>query len=181
MRLRATAGSQGGPPALFCFLLRVTLYVNCFFSSLKKQGRCRSALAESSEPVDAHMAGRRLGAAATWVLARACEGRAIASTTISSGQPFSFTVHRASTSLALSTSDATVDAALNADASRGDDVRGGGRRLAFVDRVHCTAVGGTGGPGCAAFWRSKASGKYGPPDGGNGGRGGDVVIEAVAR
>lgn len=68
----------------------------------------------------------------------------------------------------------------NEDTSRGDDVRGSGRRLAFVDRVHLTAVGGQGGSGCAAFWRSKASGKFGPPDGGNGGRGGDVIIEAVA-
>jgi len=68
----------------------------------------------------------------------------------------------------------------NEDTSRSDDVRGSGRRLAFVDRVHCTAVGGSGGAGCAAFWRSKASGKFGPPDGGNGGRGGDVIIEAVA-
>ena len=68
----------------------------------------------------------------------------------------------------------------NADTSRSDDVRGAGRRLAFVDRVHCMAVGGGGGAGCAAFWRSKASGKFGPPDGGNGGRGGDVVIKAIA-
>ena len=67
------------------------------------------------------------------------------------------------------------------DASTADDASTHrATRLAFVDRVHCTAVGGPGGAGCAAFWRSKASGKYGPPDGGNGGRGGDVVIEAVA-
>lgn len=129
------------------------------------------------------MAARHLtavAAAAAAALTRAGERRGVVAVAASTRRR---TTQRPAGAAAWSstTSTTTDDAALNADASRGDDVRGGGRRLAFVDRVHCTAVGGTGGPGCAAFWRSKASGRYGPPDGGNGGRGGDVVVEAVAR
>ncbi len=119
----------------------------------------------------------RLGGAAA-TLARRLAGRdGRPSATADLARPGCWAPPHFSSSAADPDPDPTTS---NVDTSAADDVRGGGRRLAFVDRVHCTAVGGQGGAGCAAFWRSKASGKYGPPDGGNGGRGGDVVIEAVA-
>lgn len=127
------------------------------------------------------MAARRAAAATAVALARAGGRRVLGEATTRRTQPPQPGAAAAAWSSNSAAPHDLDDAALNADASRGDDARGGGRRLAFVDRVHCTAVGGTGGPGCAAFWRSKASGRYGPPDGGNGGRGGDVVVEAVAR
>jgi GTP-binding protein len=45
----------------------------------------------------------------------------------------------------------------------------------FVDRVTLTAVGGNGGHGCASVHREKFK-PLGGPDGGNGGRGGDIVL-----
>jgi GTPase len=45
----------------------------------------------------------------------------------------------------------------------------------FVDRVTLTAVGGNGGHGCASVHREKFR-PLGGPDGGNGGRGGDIVL-----
>ncbi len=50
----------------------------------------------------------------------------------------------------------------------------------FVDRVDITVQSGNGGPGSSSFRREKFVAKGGP-DGGDGGRGGDVVIKATAR
>ena len=46
----------------------------------------------------------------------------------------------------------------------------------FVDRVLIHAQGGNGGNGCASILREKCK-PLGGPDGGNGGRGGDVIAE----
>ena len=50
----------------------------------------------------------------------------------------------------------------------------------FVDRVKIFVKAGDGGRGCASF-RREAKVPRGGPDGGNGGRGGDVVLVADAR
>src|SRR5215831_2875592 len=57
-----------------------------------------------------------------------------------------------------------------------------GSRLAFfvgmfIDEIKVYARAGHGGKGCVAFQREKYRPKGGP-SGGNGGRGGDVVLEA---
>ncbi|RUP45172.1 obg family GTPase CgtA [Jimgerdemannia flammicorona] len=52
-------------------------------------------------------------------------------------------------------------------------LRGKGRN--FVDFVRVVAKGGAGGDGCVAFHREKHIAK-GPPNGGNGGRGGNVIL-----
>eukprot|EP00475_Leptophrys_vorax_P034795 TRINITY_DN5664_c0_g1_i1.p1 TRINITY_DN5664_c0_g1~~TRINITY_DN5664_c0_g1_i1.p1 ORF type:complete len:571 (-),score=170.74 TRINITY_DN5664_c0_g1_i1:84-1796(-) len=61
------------------------------------------------------------------------------------------------------------------------------RTVKFMDRIIAEARGGNGGKGCVAFGipsRLKAKNshrqKLGPPDGGNGGNGGDVVIKAAS-
>ncbi|KAI7858539.1 obg family GTPase CgtA [Circinella umbellata] len=56
-------------------------------------------------------------------------------------------------------------------------LRGKGRQ--FIDLVRIVAKGGNGGDGCVSFHREKFLAK-GPPNGGNGGRGGNVVIRACA-
>ncbi|ORE11389.1 obg family GTPase CgtA [Rhizopus microsporus var. microsporus] len=48
----------------------------------------------------------------------------------------------------------------------------------FVDFVRFRAKGGDGGDGCVSFMREKYLPK-GPPNGGNGGRGGNVIIRAT--
>ena len=47
----------------------------------------------------------------------------------------------------------------------------------FVDRVVIHTRAGSGGNGCASVHREKFK-PLGGPDGGNGGRGGDVILEA---
>ena len=49
----------------------------------------------------------------------------------------------------------------------------------FLDQAKIYVKSGGGGPGAVSFRREKYV-EYGGPDGGNGGRGGDVVFEAVA-
>ncbi|WP_419809389.1 GTPase ObgE [Sphingomonas sp.] len=49
----------------------------------------------------------------------------------------------------------------------------------FLDQAKIFCRSGTGGPGAVSFRREKYI-EYGGPDGGNGGKGGDIVFEAVA-
>ncbi|MGN0046556.1 MAG: GTPase ObgE [Eggerthellaceae bacterium] len=49
----------------------------------------------------------------------------------------------------------------------------------FIDKVHINVCGGNGGAGCMSF-RREAHVPKGGPDGGDGGRGGDVILEADA-
>src|SRR5688572_30218500 len=48
----------------------------------------------------------------------------------------------------------------------------------FLDQAKIYIRSGAGGPGAVSFRREKYV-EYGGPDGGNGGRGGDIVFEAV--
>jgi GTPase len=49
----------------------------------------------------------------------------------------------------------------------------------FLDQAKIYVSSGAGGPGAVSFRREKFI-EYGGPDGGNGGKGGDIVFEAVA-
>jgi GTP-binding protein len=51
--------------------------------------------------------------------------------------------------------------------------------MKFLDQAKIYLKSGDGGPGVVAFHRAKFI-EFGGPDGGNGGRGGDIVFEAVA-
>ena len=51
--------------------------------------------------------------------------------------------------------------------------------MKFLDEVTLQLTSGHGGPGCISFRREKFI-EYGGPNGGNGGKGGDVVLVAVA-
>ncbi|MCB9957982.1 MAG: GTPase ObgE [Rhodospirillaceae bacterium] len=50
--------------------------------------------------------------------------------------------------------------------------------MKFLDEAKVFVKSGDGGPGCASFRREKFI-EFGGPNGGNGGRGGDVFVEAV--
>ncbi|MFA7275187.1 MAG: GTPase ObgE [Pseudobdellovibrionaceae bacterium] len=50
--------------------------------------------------------------------------------------------------------------------------------MKFLDQAKIYLQSGNGGPGCCSFHREKFV-EYGGPDGGNGGRGGDIIIECV--
>jgi GTP-binding protein len=52
--------------------------------------------------------------------------------------------------------------------------------MRFVDEVRVTVASGNGGNGCVSFLREKFRPRGGP-DGGNGGRGGDFIIEATGQ
>jgi GTP-binding protein len=49
----------------------------------------------------------------------------------------------------------------------------------FLDQAKIFVRSGSGGPGAVSFRREKFM-EYGGPDGGNGGKGGDIIFEAVA-
>jgi GTP-binding protein len=51
--------------------------------------------------------------------------------------------------------------------------------MKFLDQAKIYLQSGNGGPGCVSFRREKYV-EFGGPDGGNGGRGGDIVFEAVS-
>jgi len=50
-----------------------------------------------------------------------------------------------------------------------------------VDRLKLTVRGGNGGAGCVSLWKGTSKGKFRPPDGGDGGAGGNVVIRASSQ
>ena len=50
--------------------------------------------------------------------------------------------------------------------------------MKFLDQAKIFIRSGHGGPGAVSFRREKYI-EYGGPDGGNGGKGGDIVFEAV--
>ncbi len=50
--------------------------------------------------------------------------------------------------------------------------------MKFLDQAKIYVKSGHGGPGCVSFRREKYI-EYGGPDGGNGGKGGDVIFEAA--
>ena len=50
--------------------------------------------------------------------------------------------------------------------------------MKFLDEAKIYVKSGDGGAGCVGFRREKYV-EFGGPDGGNGGKGGDVVFEAV--
>ncbi len=50
--------------------------------------------------------------------------------------------------------------------------------MKFLDQVKVYVKAGNGGNGCCSFRREKFI-EYGGPDGGNGGRGGSVILEAA--
>ncbi len=54
-----------------------------------------------------------------------------------------------------------------------------GRAMHFLDQAKIFVRSGAGGPGAVSFRREKFI-EYGGPDGGNGGKGGDIIFEAVA-
>ncbi len=53
-----------------------------------------------------------------------------------------------------------------------------GRPMHFLDQAKIFIKSGWGGPGAVSFRREKYE-EYGGPDGGNGGKGGDIIFEAV--
>jgi GTP-binding protein len=50
--------------------------------------------------------------------------------------------------------------------------------MKFLDQAKIYLKSGDGGPGCVSFRREKYI-EFGGPDGGDGGRGGDIIVEAV--
>ena len=50
--------------------------------------------------------------------------------------------------------------------------------MKFLDEAKIYLKSGNGGPGCVSFRREKYV-EFGGPDGGNGGKGGDIIFEAA--
>lgn len=67
------------------------------------------------------------------------------------------------------------------DAVGGDGIAANvyGPAMHFLDQAKIFVRSGAGGPGAVSFRREKFI-EYGGPDGGNGGKGGDIIFEAVA-
>ncbi len=59
-----------------------------------------------------------------------------------------------------------------------EDQEPSGATMKFLDEAKIFIKSGDGGPGCVAFRREKFI-EFGGPDGGNGGRGGDVFVECA--
>ncbi|MDD5587337.1 MAG: GTPase ObgE, partial [Alphaproteobacteria bacterium] len=51
--------------------------------------------------------------------------------------------------------------------------------MKFLDQAKIIVKSGHGGAGCVSFRREKYV-EYGGPDGGNGGKGGDIIFEAAS-
>ena len=52
--------------------------------------------------------------------------------------------------------------------------------MRFIDEVSIVVESGKGGDGCASFLRDRHT-AFGGPNGGDGGRGGDVILTATTR
>ena len=50
--------------------------------------------------------------------------------------------------------------------------------MSFIDEVVFEVISGDGGHGCLSFRRERCV-PFGGPDGGNGGKGGDVYLKAI--
>ncbi len=52
------------------------------------------------------------------------------------------------------------------------------RERTFVDKIKFKVIAGNGGTGCFTFYRDRSV-RTGAPDGGDGGKGGDLILKAT--